>query len=66
MEAKVVMAASWWGKIKTTTQMIMIIVVLLDIDNMEMLEYILIALATFFTILSGVDYIVKNRSVLRG
>ncbi len=44
----------------------MIIVVLLDIDNMEMLEYILIALATFFTILSGVDYIVKNRSVLRG
>lgn len=66
MEANVVMAASWWGKIKTTTQMIMIIVVLLDIDNMEMLEYILIALATFFTILSGVDYIVKNRDVLKG
>lgn len=66
MEANIVMAASWWGKIKTTTQMIMIIVVLLDINGMEMVELILIALAVFFTILSGVDYIVKNKNVLKG
>ena len=31
MEANIVMAASWWGKIKTTTQMIMIILVLLHL-----------------------------------
>ena len=66
MEANIVMAASWWGKIKTTTQMIMIIVVLLDISGMEIVELILIVLATFFTIVSGVDYIVKNKNVLKG
>ncbi|NDO46492.1 CDP-diacylglycerol--glycerol-3-phosphate 3-phosphatidyltransferase [Clostridium sp. MD294] len=66
MEANIVMAASWWGKIKTTTQMIMIIVVLLNINGMEIIEFILILLATFFTIVSGVDYIVKNKNVLKG
>lgn len=66
MEANIVMAASWWGKIKTTTQMIMIIVVLLNINGMEIIELVLIALATFFTIVSGVDYIVKNKNVLKG
>ena len=66
MEANIVMAASWWGKIKTTTQMIMIIVVLLNINGIQIIEWILIALATFFTIISGVDYIVKNKNVLKG
>ena len=66
MEANIVMAASWWGKIKTTTQMIMIIVVLLNINSMQMIEWVLITLATFFTIVSGVDYIVKNKNVLKG
>ena len=31
MEANIVMAASWWGKVKTTTQMIMIPVLLLNL-----------------------------------
>lgn len=66
MEANIVMAASWWGKIKTTTQMIMIIVVLLNINGIEIIEQILVALAVFFTVVSGVDYIVKNKQVLRG
>lgn len=66
MEANIVMAASWWGKIKTTTQMIMIIVVLLNISGMETIEWVLVAFAVFFTILSGVDYIVKNKQVLKG
>ncbi len=44
----------------------MIIVVLLDISGMEIVELILIVLATFFTIVSGVDYIVKNKNVLKG
>lgn len=65
MEANIVMAASWWGKVKTTTQMIMIIVVLLalDLPGIAIVETILVALAVFFTILSGVDYIVKNKQV---
>ncbi len=68
MEANIVMAASWWGKIKTTTQMVMIIVVLLQIQSgvMDSIETILVLLAVFFTIVSGVDYIVKNKSVLKG
>lgn len=68
MEANIVMAASWWGKIKTTIQMLMIILVLLQLPFAQMywIENILIGLAVFFTIVSGVDYIVKNRQVLQG
>ena len=68
MEAKIVMAASWWGKIKTATQMVMIIVVLLQLpfSGMKMVETVLIWLSVIFTIVSGVDYIVKNKQVLKG
>ncbi len=68
MEANIVMAASWWGKIKTTVQMIMIVVLLLDFQfaGAVVLENILIGLAVFFTILSGWDYIWKNKQVLHG
>lgn len=68
MEANIVMAASWWGKIKTTTQMIMIILVLLHLpfSGMKIVETVMIWLAVIFTIVSGVDYIVKNKQVLKG
>lgn len=68
MEANIVMAASWWGKVKTTVQMIMVVVVLLELPFacMPMIELALIGMAVFFTILSGVDYIVKNKQVLKG
>lgn len=62
-EGGLVIAASWWGKIKTVTQMVMIIVVMLGIN--DLLGKILIILATVFTVISGVDYIVKNRSILK-
>lgn len=68
MEANIVVAASWWGKIKTTTQMIMIILVLLQLSFacMPMVETVLVGLAVLFTVVSGVDYIVKNKQVLKG
>ncbi len=62
-EGGLVIAASWWGKIKTVTQMAMIIVVLLGIGGI--IGNILIVLATIFTVISGVDYIVKNINVLK-
>lgn len=67
VEANIVIAASWWGKVKTTTQMIMIPVVLLQLPfaGMDWIETVLIVLAVFFTILSGVDYLYQNRQVLR-
>ncbi|WP_058485214.1 CDP-diacylglycerol--glycerol-3-phosphate 3-phosphatidyltransferase [Defluviitalea phaphyphila] len=61
----IVISASWWGKIKTITQMFMIMLILLNISGIEILENILIWLAVIFTVISGVDYIVKNKSVLK-
>lgn len=68
VESGIVIAASWWGKIKTITQMIMIIYVLIDFQGVigEALGGLLIGLATLFTIISGVDYIIKNVGVLKG
>ena len=62
-EGGLVIAASWWGKIKTVTQMAMIILMLLGVNNV--IGTILVVLATIFTVVSGVDYIVKNISVLK-
>ena len=62
-EGGLVIAASWWGKIKTVTQMIMIILLLLGVQGI--IATILIFLATLFTVISGVDYLVKNISILR-
>lgn len=62
----VVIAASWWGKWKTTSQMIMIILLILNLDFAwyGVVEYIFIYLALILTLVSLVDYLVKNRSVL--
>ena len=62
-EGGLVIAASWWGKIKTVTQMAMIILMLLGVN--KVIGTILVVLATIFTVVSGVDYIVKNLSVLK-
>ena len=62
-EGGLVIAASWWGKIKTVTQMLMIILVMLGINNI--IGTILIILATVFTVVSGVDYIMKNIGILK-
>ena len=68
MEANIVMAASWWGKVKTTVQMVMIPVVLLKLPFgfMPLVEAALIYLSVFFTVFSGADYIMKNKQVLLG
>lgn len=66
-EGKVV-AASMWGKLKTVTQMVAIIVamLLLPIQNTflgvhpKLISDILIWISVVFTIISGVDYIAKN------
>lgn len=61
----VVIAASYWGKFKTVSQMIMIILLIMDLGGIFVtLETIFIVLATALTIISLIDYLVKNRSVL--
>ena len=63
----VVIAASYWGKFKTTFQMLMIIVLLLDIPNtfFEILGLALTYIALILTVISLIDYLVKNKAVLK-
>lgn len=62
----VVIAASWWGKYKTVSQMTMIILLILDwkFKWFIVLEYAFVYIALVLTIISLVDYIVKNIGVL--
>ena len=61
----VVIAASYWGKFKTTFQMIMIIVLTLqpDIPYISIISHILIYVSLALTIISLADYIIKNYKV---
>lgn len=63
----VVIAASYWGKFKTVFQMIMICLLIADIDNpyMKMLTTVIVVIATVLTVVSLVDYVVKNKDVLK-
>lgn len=61
----VVMAAGWWGKIKTAVTMVMIIVVLchFNFTGIVVIEQILIYASLFFTVISALDYITKNINI---
>lgn len=60
-----VIAAGWWGKVKTFTTMIMIIVVLFNfqLPYIEYIELILIYASMILTVISAVEYIYKNVEV---
>lgn len=62
----VVIAASWWGKIKTVVQMIMIIFLMLAIPGgaAHIIGQILIYAAMILTVVSLADYLMKNKGVL--
>jgi CDP-diacylglycerol--glycerol-3-phosphate 3-phosphatidyltransferase len=63
----VVIAASWWGKIKTVVQMVMSIMLIINLDNVfiNVLEQIAVYLAAVLTIISLVDYMIKNKKILK-
>lgn len=62
-----VMAAAMPGKIKTTTQMLAIILLLLNNIGFSALGFplalIMFYICVFFTIYSGADYFIQNRSI---
>ncbi len=61
----IVIAASWWGKSKTISQMVMIILMIADFGGVfGTLETILLYVAVILTVVSMIDYIWKNRQVL--
>lgn len=67
VERGVVIAAGWWGKVKTNFQMILCIYLILPTLSYKIgptVTWILIGIAAALTVISLVDYIVKNKSVL--
>jgi CDP-diacylglycerol--glycerol-3-phosphate 3-phosphatidyltransferase len=67
-EGKVI-AASWWGKIKTVVQIVAIIAALLNLSYanpiLKIVTNISMGAAVIITIISGVDYFVKNKGAIR-
>ena len=70
-----VIAASMWGKVKTVSQMVGIVVILLlqtvyqftpfaSMDLIVMIGQILLWIATLLTLISGAEYMISNRGFL--
>ena len=61
----VVIAASYWGKFKTTFQMVMIVLMIADIAVLAPLTTIVMWIALILTIVSLADYLIKNKDVMK-
>ncbi len=82
-DQNVVLAAGWWGKVKTTLQMVMTIVMIIYLQVADWIKtcnlkipktvmsgvgifiQMLVAATLFFTVFSMIDYIAKNKEVLK-
>ena len=76
-DQNIVLAAGWWGKVKTATQMVMTIVVLvflqlrtLDVKGtfiniLDVAQWVLIIASLALTVISMIDYVAKNKNVLK-
>ena len=69
----VVIAASYWGKFKTTFQMVMVCLMLVNVPGMEamwpwlnLLTQVVMWIALVLTVVSLIDYLVKNKGVMKG
>ena len=61
----IVIAASYWGKFKTVSQMALIIVLIMDLGGVwNVVGTVLTWVALFLTVVSLIDYIAKNKKVL--
>ena len=60
----VVIAASYWGKFKTVSQMIMSVLLIVNIPALSILTTIFSVIALVLTAVSLIDYIAKNYRVL--
>ena len=61
----VVIAASYWGKFKTVSQMALIIVLIMDLGGVwNVAGTVLTWVALILTVVSLIDYIAKNKQVL--
>ena len=60
----IVIAASYWGKFKTTFQMIAVILMIFNIPVLATVTMIILVIAVVLTVISLVDYVAKNIEVL--
>ena len=67
LERGIVIAASIWGKLKTATQMVALVLILFNFYSINMacyyFTYGLFYLSTAFVIISLADYIIKSKEV---
>ena len=61
----VVIAASYFGKFKTTFQMIAVCLLIADIEALQMVTMVIVWIAVILTVVSLVDYLVKNKDVMK-
>ena len=61
----IVIAASYWGKFKTVSQMALIIVLIMDLGGVwNVAGTVLTWVALILTVVSLIDYIAKNKQIL--
>lgn len=64
-DSGIVIAASYWGKFKTVSQMFMIILLIADLGGVfDMIGTVLTWVSLVLTVVSLVDYVAKNKEVL--
>lgn len=65
----VVLAASWLGKVKTVTQIVAIIAIIIGNFPFTYINFpfdiIVLYISVIFTVISAVDYIYKNRKLVK-
>lgn len=61
----VIIAASYWGKFKTTFQMVMICLLIADIAAISVITNVIVWIALILTVVSLIDYLVKNKDVMK-
>ncbi|MCB6607360.1 CDP-diacylglycerol--glycerol-3-phosphate 3-phosphatidyltransferase [[Clostridium] symbiosum] len=60
----VVIAASYWGKFKTTFQMVAVVLLILNIPALSLITNLCVWVALALTVISLIDYIAKNFRIL--
>lgn len=61
----VVIAASYWGKFKTTFQMIAMCLLIADLEMLHTITQIVLWIAVILTVVSLIDYLIKNKDVMK-
>lgn len=61
----IVIAASYWGKFKTTFQMVMICLMIADLEALSVITMVVTWAAVILTVVSLADYLLKNKGVMQ-